>query len=274
MADHVGSFYIFNGSMEAISTMQEVDPQKFKVVYEVIRIIDRVPLYLEDHYARLENSLRLLGLSAALSLKELRDQIIKLADANQLRNCNVKLILYHLEGKQNHILYISQSYYPSTEEVNTGVPVGIFRWVRHDPNAKVVNAAYKEEVAKKMKESNAFELLLVNEEGKITEGSRSNAFFVKGMKVYTAPGEQVLKGITRQYVQEACARVGIEVVEELVAVEDLETVDGLFISGTSIKVLPVSAVEGRPYTSAANPVIVAVRDEFDRMLQEYITAHA
>lgn len=273
MADHVGSFYILNGSIESTSDMQEVDAQKFKVVYEVIRIIDRVPLYLEDHYKRLENSLGLIGFSSALSLAELKEQIVKLVDANQLQNCNVKLIQYHREGKQNYMLYISKSYYPSREEVNVGVSVGLFRWVRHDPNAKVVNERYKEEVARKMKESNSFELLLVDDEERITEGSRSNVFFIKGSKAYTAPGELVLKGITRQYIMDACARVGVEVVEGLTAVKELEDTDGLFISGTSIKVLPVSRVDNRQYASAANPVVVAIRNEFDKMIQDYLEAY-
>lgn len=272
MIDNAGRVYIQNGSLEAAESMEEVDAQKFKVVYEVVRIMDRTALYLEEHYARLERSLAMLGLASALDYEQLKEQIRRLVDANHLQNCNVKLAMYQQEEQQNYMLYISKSYYPSAEEIRTGVPTGLFQWVRHDPNAKVVNQKYKEEVSRRMKETGAFELLLVNEEGKITEGSKSNVFFIKSSKAYTSPGHLVLKGITRQYIMEACKRLGVEVVEELTSVEELESLDGLFISGTSIKVLPVSSVDDRKFSSSTNPTLVAIRDEFDRMIEEYINS--
>lgn len=273
MKDNVGDFYILNGSIMTVDGMQEVDAEKYKIVYEVIRIIDNVPLYLEDHYQRLLNSLKMLGLPLNLSMSELKIEITKLVHENKLQNCNAKLIMYHQDGKQNYMIYISKSYYPSLEEVEAGIHTSLFQWVRNDPNAKVLNAKYKEEVSRRMADNNAFELLLVNEEGKITEGSKSNSFFIKGSKAYTAPGNLVLKGITRQYILEACRRVGVQVVEALIAVDDLKNIDGLFISGTSIKVLPVASVDSMKFNSSYNPTIVAIRDEFDRMIKDYISSH-
>lgn len=266
MTDNVGGFYILNGSVLPADGIKDIDAVKYKVVYEVMRIIDEVPLYLEDHYKR-------LGLTSDLSMEELKLETKRLVQENDLKNCNVKLIMYHENGKQNYMLYISKSYYPSKEEVEAGIHTSLFQWVRNDPNAKVLNVKYKQEVSRRMAESNAFELLLVNGEGKITEGSKSNTFFIKGSKAYTAPGHLVLKGITRQYIIEACERVGVEVIEELVAVEDLINIDGLFISGTSIKVQPVASVDSMKFNSGSNPVIVSIRNEFDRMINEYIKSH-
>ncbi|MCX7921497.1 MAG: aminotransferase class IV [Clostridia bacterium] len=273
MQDNVGALYILNGAVESSEMLEHIQIPEKGVVYEVIRIIDRVPLYLEDHYERLKNSLELLGKEVSISEKDLKQRIRELVDANQLTNCNVRIIVYSEDKRQHCLLHISKSYYPGREEIEKGVPVSLFRWERQNPNAKVVNQTYKDEVNRKMKEDNVFEVLLVNSDENITEGSRTNAFFIKGSQVFTAPGEYVLKGITRQYIIEACKRVGAEVVETLVNVNSLDEMEGLFISGTSIKVFPVCSIEQRNYNSGVHPTIVAIRDEFDRMVEEYVLTH-
>ena len=113
-------------------------------------------------------------------------------------------------------------------------------------------------------------MLLVNDRGMITEGSKSNAFFVKNNAIYTAPGDAVLKGITRKYVFEACNNAGFDVKEQFIAADELKDISGAFLSGTSIKVLPISTIDGRTYNSSANPVVSAVRREYDKLLEKYI----
>jgi branched-chain amino acid aminotransferase len=274
MEDNVGGVYIFNNTIETSDNIDTHEMDNNRKVYEVIRIIDGVPLYLEDHYARLKNSLGLLGFDLNITESDMSVRIRKVVAANNLTNCNVKVIVYNNERLlQNCLVYISKSYYPSGEEIEKGVRVGLLKLERRDPNIKLVNKEYKERVARSISENNAFEVLLVNSAGVITEGSKSNVFFVKEQKVYTAPGELVLKGITRKYIINACRRIGAEVVEDLINIDSLSCIDGLFLSGTSIKVLPVSYIENREFKSASHSLITAVRDEFDYMIGEYIENH-
>jgi len=273
MKDNVGKVYIFNNSLEKSENIDIHDTDKGSKIYEVIRIIDGVPLYLEDHYARLKNSLSMLGFGLNITEDDIDLRIRKVIEANSLTNCNVKVIVYNDGHLQNCLMYISKSYYPSKEEIESGVRVSLLNLERKDPNVKRLDKEYKEKVARSIIENNVFEVLLVNSAGEITEGSKSNVFFVKDGKVHTAPGKHVLKGITRKYIIEACERTGIEVVENLIGIESLSTVEGLFLSGTSIKVLPVSHVENYEFSSATHPLITAVRDEFDCMIEEYIRIH-
>jgi len=271
MEDNIGLYYVLDNEMKPSEEL--ADLYTGKAVYEVIRIIDRVPLFMEEHYERMEKSTNLQGLKMTMEKEALENIIKELVGANNLENCNVKVIVFEGMGVQNCLAYISRSYYPSGDEVERGVTVGLLKLERKNPNAKVVNTAYKEAVGKKIKDENVFEVLLVNDSGFITEGSRSNVFFVNDKKIFTAPGDVVLKGITRQYVLDACKNCGIEVVESLTGVNELDDIEGLFLSGTSIKVLPVSMVEGFTFKSGSHPVIVSVRDEFDRILERYIREH-
>lgn len=270
MIDNAGKVYILNNSVEKSETLGLVDIPGGNAVYEVVRIIRRVPLFLEDHYKRMKDSMKLIGMELGTSLRDIKTLMQKLVLENGLSDCNIKLVIFRQDNQQNLLAYISKSYYPSAAEVENGVRVSLLPLEREKPNAKVINAGYKERVTGKMEEEGVFEVLLVNKDNKITEGSKSNVFFVKGSKVYTAPGENVLKGITRQYIMDTCERLGVEVINTLIGTELLQDMDGLFISGTSIKVLPVSAVDGIQFKSGSNSAIIAIRDLFDHFIEEYI----
>src|SRR5690606_31821955 len=126
---------------------------------------------------------------------------------------------------------------------------------RDNPNAKVLVTSFKEDVAKALKEKEAFEALLVNKSGYIPEGSRSNMFFVKGDKVYTAKASEVLIGITRKYIFNVCDKLNIKIVEESIHVDDLDKLDGAFMSGTSVNVLPISSIDNIKLDSVNNRII-------------------
>lgn len=270
MDDNAGRFCISDGKVGPADSMEYPDITAKRVVYEVIRIIEGVPLFFEDHLGRMENSFKEIGGTLNIPVPVLKDSIKSLLEAEGSVNCNVKLTVYEASGAQKYLAYLSKSYYPGAEEISKGVPVGLLRLERQNPNAKVLNKTYREAVAEAIRLGGFFEVLLVNRDGRITEGSKSNVFFYKEGCVYTAPGSEVLKGITRKYVIEACNTAGFEVREKLVGVDGLEEVEGLFLSGTSIKVLPISGVDGRKFASADHPAIVSIRDAYDRLMEKYI----
>lgn len=279
MEDNIGKFFLLNGDLiEAENAGPDSGEGPIRAIYEVIRVIDGVPLFLEDHYIRLCDSMRAAdSVSAAggnmpVSGEELKLSIRRLVTAHGLSNCNVKLMIYKEAKRDNRmvLLYLSKYHYPAPEEISEGVKTGLIHLERANPNVKQLNFSYKEAVSARIREGGFFEVLLVNHDGFITEGSKSNAFFVKGGRIITAPGEHVLRGITRRYVLDACRNAGVEVVEDWVAAEELDQVEGLFLSGTSIKVLPIRTVDRLEFRSSIHPVVRAVSKEYNKILEEYI----
>lgn len=270
MEDNAGLFYIWNGALKDSGEPLGTDPMTGGSAYEVIRVIGGVPLFYQDHIERMKGTFTATGRSLAISDATLKEAVKSVLKANKLEFCNVKLVVFEEDGKQSFLAYISKSHYPSETEVNSGVKTGLLRLERSNPNAKILNRTYKEAVSARMQEGGFFEVILVDNHGRITEGSKSNVFLVSGDRILTAPGEYVLKGITRQYVFEACRKAGYEVVEQFMDADRLGEVDGAFLSGTSIKVLPISEVDGIALNSSTNPVVAGIRKEYDRLLEKYI----
>lgn len=270
MNDNVGLYTIHNGRIMESNAEVAVDTSAGKTAYEVIRIINGVPLFYEDHYMRMKETLRNIGADLEMTGEQMADSIKTLLKANKICMCNIMVIVSG-EGKdQNHIIYVKKSSYPTKEEADAGVKTGLFKIERKNPNAKLINQSYKDAVAKKINDGGFYEVLLVDSQGRITEGSRSNAFFVVEGDVWTAPGDAVLKGVTRKYVFEACRRAGCRVVERFMDAESISRAEGAFLSGTSIKVLPIAAVDNIALNSPKNPAIASIRREYDMLLEKYI----
>lgn len=121
-----------------------------------------------------------------------------------------------------------------------------------------------------MKENNAYEALLIDRNGNITEGSRSNIFMVRDKTVYTAPLKDVLPGTTRDSIIEVVLKCGYEFKEKRINYKDITKIDGMFISGTLSKVLPIRKIESIQMNSSKNAVIRNIMAEYDKMIKEYI----
>ncbi len=267
----IKKYYMANGRLISTDDLDIFYSIEKPPIYEVIRVIDGIPLFLEDHLERMRISGELVGVSINRSDEEIEKDIMKLIEANGVENLNIKLLCANIEGEGQVLLaYFIKSFYPPEEYYRDGIHTILFHHERENPNAKVLKSSFKEEVAKKLEENKAFEALLVNNDGYITEGSRSNMFFVKENKIYTAPKGTVLLGITRQHIMEVCKELSIEVVEENIHVDDLDRLEGAFMSGTSVNVLPISTIEDIRLNSVNNHIIRKIAKGYENKMKEYI----
>lgn len=271
MSDAILEKYYYNFELKDTadfdSTYHAVNPS----VYEVIRVMDGTPLFLSEHYERMVSSLASVGEQAPFTLERLGQAIRELCLANGVTNHNIKLVINDFEkvpGGSIHLFAIATSY-PSEDMYESGVPTDLFNAVRNNPNAKIIDQALRDSENSFIKENNLFEALLVNEADEITEGSRSNIFFVKGDALCTSPAEGVLLGVTRQRVIRICRSAGIEVREEPIPVSRLSDYSAAFISGTSPKVLPISCI-GSNKLDVRSPLLRRVMDLYDQEIKNYI----
>jgi branched-chain amino acid aminotransferase len=278
--ENIGERVSFNGSVlsaaEFAASGADGGIWDADIVYEVLRIIDGIPMFFEDHNERLECSLRSVGADAGFDREWLSGAIRGLFEANGIASGNVKIWVScgagGAGGAKNWFLNVNHSFYPPPEYYKNGVRAELLDYTRANPNVKLAVAGYKEKVRSIMESTGAFELLLCDGAGNLTEGSRTNLFFVIGDRLFTAPDSMILKGVVKKRIFAAAAMSGIEIVETPVRADMLGGVDGVFITSTSIGALPVSHIGGRQFGSAGNPVIVRIERAYAGIERAYIDA--
>lgn len=249
-----GNYYYLDGNI--LPADSDNEPIAAEVsFYEVIRTRRGVPLFFDDHMKRLND-----GIATRYNLRENISGTIAEGLASFVRQeffpeINIRITVSFTGQEYSvHICYIP-SYYPTEEMIRRGVPLILYRAERFDPGVKLLNNRLRLSVNESLAKKEAYEALLVNKEGYITEGSRSNVFYITGTgKILTSPDRMVLPGITRKYVIDLCRQEGYDLVFEAVKPSGLANFQSVFITGTSPMVLAVRSIDNHLFMAQNNIV--------------------
>jgi D-alanine transaminase len=142
------------------------------------------------------------------------------------------------------------------------------RWARVDIKAVALlpNVLAKQAA----REQGAREAWFVDGEGRVTEGSSSNAWIVTrdGKVVTRHANHAILKGITRAVVLDVLAAQGFAVEERPFTLEEAHAAREAFITSASQIVLPVVRIDGRPVGNGAPGLVAsALRRDYHRFAE-------
>lgn len=264
-------YFIHNGRIEKTDNFTIDLPDTTKVFYEVIRVINGKGLFLNEHLDRLHRSVMLSQLDC-LDIDNIRSSILKLLRANYVKEKNLKLNFFCQNNHQELYAFFIESHYPSNEVYQKGVRVELLPIERHNPNVKLENPLLRGSADKAICMSQTHEMLLVNAQGFITEGSRSNFFAVFGNKLVTPPAQQVLQGITRQMVIKLAHNNNIALEERPIHKSEINDMDGAFITGTSSKVLPIAKITDHVFDTI--PVTTSkMMKLYELLIEESLTSN-
>ena len=89
------------------------------------------------------------------------------------------------------------------------------------------------------------EVIMLNLDGYVTEGSGDNIFIVKGGVLYTPPSDAgILEGVTRGFVaRELAPMLGLSCVEKNLKLEDVLAADEVFLTGTAAEIISVTQID-------------------------------
>ena len=258
---------ILNGTV----IKQDEYTEKPEKLYEVIRVKNRAVMFLEGHIKRLNHSLKMANIDKIFTIKEVQSDFAKLFEADTIKNQNVRLSVSVENRHLTCALYYIESKYLKDDTYKKGVHVKTQSFERENPEIKQRTDAMQK-IRNQLQLDTVYEYLLVDREGLILEGTKSNVFFVKGTQVITADTRRVLGGITRQDVADL-ARVHADFKESSFAKINLKEADAVFLTGTSIGILPVCKVDDISFNSANNPVILSLMKACKTSENTYIETH-
>lgn len=243
MRECSGKYFILNGELQPAELFESTMVYEGESIYEVIRLMKGSPLFFADHMERLISSVRNQNNLMLADIPVIATSILKLTHSLKDKDVNIKIVFNYKNSSSDWLVYFIESSYPSVIQYNNGVKGILFRAERKDPDSKVINHKLRLEINSRLSKDGAYEALLVNADNLITEGSRSNVFFVKDDTLVTAPDDLILRGITRKKILEICNENNIIVRFECVHANSLSGYDAAFITGTSPMVLPYCCID-------------------------------
>lgn len=241
---------------EAVVHVEDRGYQFGDGVYEVIRTYNGALFRLDDHIERLERSAKEIQIGLVYSKKDWRNVILEAFDRSQYNEAKVYIQVTRGVAPRAHpfpsgthptcIMTVRELDLLPEEVIRQGVKAITtpdIRWGRCD--IKSLNLLPNILARQKAKEAGTFEAIFIRD-NKVTEGSGSNIFAVKNSNIITPPqGPYILSGITREVVIEVARKAGIIVEERDLVIDELFLCDELFITGSTIEVVPIVNLDNR-----------------------------
>jgi branched-chain amino acid aminotransferase len=269
MNECFGKKFILNGELESSDMFDNSLVYDGDSVYEVLRMVKGNPVFFNDHMERLETSTRLQNRKMLADISVLKRDIINLTKSDKKKEINLKIVFNYNKEQVNYLLYFIEPIYPSEEQYRRGVKGILFYAERKDPGSKIINHKLRSSIFHKLILDGGYEALLVNEMGQITEGSRSNIFFLKNDTLITAPDGTILNGITRKYLIDICAANDIRIEFACVNADRITDYEAVFMTGTSPMVLPFYCIDDKPFNVRV-PLIEKLRSLYILKAEESI----
>ena len=213
---------------------------------------------LEDHYARLLRSLKLIQIKAPYTVEEMKNALIDTVKANEYtENLSVRQTIFvdgfgswGSEDPADMFVAPIPRGRTSAEYNKKGLNVCITSWRRISENAlsprvkcgaNYINSRYGQKEALR----NGYDTcLFLNEYGKVSEGPGSCFFMVRDKKLITpAFTDAVLESITRDSVIKIAKSLGYEVIERTIDRTELYTADESFLCGSAMEITPVLSID-------------------------------
>jgi D-alanine transaminase len=245
-------------------------------VYEVVRSYNGRLFRLDAHLDRLEQSAHGIRLPIRYSRAYWRRLITRAYEMSRFPDAKVYLQVTRGPAPREHrfpavvrptVVITVRRLDPLPESVRrrgvSAITVPDLRWGRCD--VKSLNLLANVLAREEARAAGVFEAILVRD-GLVTEGAISNCFAVVGGAVITSPTDpSILPGITRAVTLELVRREGLSLEERALTVEEYRRADEVFLTGTTIEIVPVVSLDGAKVGSGG-PGAVA------RTLQERFAA--
>jgi len=253
-------------------------------VYETLRTYHGQPFLFDRHMRRLRKSAGMLALGIPLTDPQIEARFMETVRAaglgeSQGREAYIRILVTRGVGELTYdpaatpdptvVVVVKPHVDPAPEVFERGVKVCLVPIVRNHPGSvnpliKSNNLMNNALAMQQAIRSGGYEGIMRNYKGELAECTQSNFFIVKNGAALTPPIDAGrLPGITREFLFEIGAEIGVAVREQVLKDDDLFGADECFLTSTTRELVPIVQVDDRTLGSGApGPVTKAMLEAF------------
>ncbi len=253
-------------------------------IFTVFKAIRGVPFLVDEHIARLDSCARHIHMSYDLSTQEIKDIVHMLIQKNKDTN-GILLTVLLSGGRADYsgVAPIGDAQLSiwtrplNPIDATKGRSLATFVHQRPFPEVKLTfymgGILAHQTVVKEF--GAEYPVFVSPQTQDILEGSTFSIACIKDGVLKTPPLDgRILESITRRNVLKLAKKLGIEVQEKAVSVDDFLASDEIMMMATTLNVLGVVRVNDRTIGNGdIGPITKQVQSEWDLFEQNYINLH-
>lgn len=226
-------------------------------VFETMSVHNGRCVMLDRHMARLLHGLEILDIPTAIDRSSIEEHV---------SDGNLDGHVLKVEVSEKNVIF-SDRVNPYDESMySRGFVMNISKVRRNEssPLTYIKSLGYGDSIMEKRRSKrNGFdEPLFLNSRGEICEGATSNIFFSRKGRLFTPDvGCGLLPGTVRGFILDD---LGAE--ECTIAVDDMESFDGCFISNSVLGIMPVNSIEDVTFRNRI--VAESLRDAYRKAIDD------
>ncbi len=262
---------------KALLHISDLSIQRGYGIFDFFKIKDGHGFFLDDYLKRFYNSAQTMHLKVPHQTDELKSIINQLIKKNNIAESGIKMILtggYSEDGYQpadpNLIITQHPLTLPGKEQIEKGVKIITYDYVRDLPAAKTINYSMGIWLIDTIKKEKAYDVLY-HKDNIVSEFPRCNFFIVKKDNTVVTPANNILRGITRKNILKLAAHRYASS-EEPITLEDIYQAKEAFLTSTTKRIVPIVQIndtligDGKPGSmslSLLDDLIALEQDDMD-----------
>jgi branched-chain amino acid aminotransferase len=255
-------------------------------VYETLRAYKGIVFKIDEHIERLFRSASMINLKIQKTSTMIKQAVYKTLKTNRHHEAYIRISVSRGPGSigldpelcpKPTVVIISRalkeyprSYYQKGVKVAV---VDVRRNFKEALNPKIKSLNFLNNILAKIesKEKGAYEAIMLNYRGYVAEGTITNIFFVKNNILCTpAPDVGILDGITRRIILDSAKELKIKIKEGKFTRKDIYSAREVFISNTTLEVLPVTEVDNIKIGRGIGKITTLLRSAYRKKVSDYI----
>lgn len=251
--------------------------QRGYAVFDFLKCVDRIPVFVDDHLERFYSSAATLRLAVPYQIGELKQIVQQLMEKNSVEQPGIRIQLtggYSTDGysiAQPNLIISQQDFKPVSEKAfSSGIKLMTAQYQRQLPQVKTTDYLMAIWLQQQAREMNADDILYCNNLS-VLECPRANIFIVTKNDELISPAENILAGITRKQVL-TVAKKYYRVAERGLSLTELRNAKEVFITSTTKAILPVYAVDDIHFAPPGK-ITTHLRQLLATVTEQYLTAN-